>query len=174
MAENKIACGKFLKPFGVRGEIRFDPYLSENLKPESLKEGVAVPPQDSHSGSVNIKIAEARHAQGFWIIRPEGINSPEEAKKFTHWELLVERSCLEPLEEGEYLHQDVIGCAIIGEDGVEIGVVKKVLPTGANDVWEVELPDGGEVLLPVIKDVVLSIDTENKKISVRMMDGLMD
>ena len=47
------------------------------------------------------------------------------------------------------------------------------METPANDVWVVEGPDHGEVLIPVIDDVVSTIPVEGP-ISVRVMDGLLD
>lgn len=49
-----------------------------------------------------------------------------------------------------------------------------MIKTGANDVYEVRMADGREVLLPAIKECVLSVDLEKRIITVHMMDGLLD
>ena len=46
--------------------------------------------------------------------------------------------------------------------------------TGSNDIYEVKREGKKNLLLPVIDDVVLNIDVEGGKITVRMMDGLED
>ena len=170
-----IACGKFLKPHGVHGEMKFAPYLPDNLSPDALREGRAVPPEGARAEAQEVVIDAVRETADGWIIRLQGCDTPEDARRFNQWELHAARDLLAPLEEGEYLYQDVIGCEVVDEKGAVIGTVRGVIQTGANDVWEVDLPGkGGEVLIPVIKDVVLSIDLERNRAVVRMMDGLVE
>ena len=54
-----------------------------------------------------------------------------------------------------------------------LGELTDVLQTGANDVYTVKLIEGGEVLLPAIKQCILAIDMENRKMKVHVMEGLM-
>ena len=66
---------------------------------------------------------------------------------------------------------DLIGLDIVTEDGEKIGAVSDVFNTGSNDIYEVKREGKKNLLLPVIDDVVLNIDVEGGKITVRMMDG---
>ena len=88
-------------------------------------------------------------------------------------DLYVTRENAIPLEEGEYYIADIIGAKIETEDGEFFGTLKDVLETGANLVYVSE-NKGQEVLLPVIPDCVKEIDTENKKVVVHIMPGLLD
>ena len=45
-----------------------------------------------------------------------------------------------------------------------------MLETPANDVFVVKKDDGGEMLIPVVPDFVLDVDTENKKVKVRTFE----
>ena len=58
--------------------------------------------------------------------------------------------------------------------GEKIGTVSDVFNTGSNDIYEVKREGKKNLLLPVIDDVVLNIDVDGGKITVRMMDGLED
>ena len=60
------------------------------------------------------------------------------------------------------------------DDGEKIGTVSDVFNTGSNDIYEVKREGKKNLLLPVIDDVVLNIDVDGGKITVRMMDGLED
>lgn len=42
------------------------------------------------------------------------------------------------LTENEYYFHEIIGCAVVSEDGETIGEIKDILQTGANDVWVVK------------------------------------
>ena len=60
------------------------------------------------------------------------------------------------------------------EDGKELGTVKDVIETGANDVYEVEMADGRSLLLPAIKQCILNVDVENGTMQVHVLEGLLD
>ena len=64
--------------------------------------------------------------------------------------------------------------AIYDEDSQQIGTLTDVLQTGANDVYIIEMTDGRELLLPAIKECVLSVDMEERKMVVHILDGLLD
>jgi 16S rRNA processing protein RimM len=64
------------------------------------------------------------------------------------------------------------GMTVRDEEHGLLGEVVETIITGANDVWVVEGPLG-QVLLPVIDDVVISIDEETGQIVVKALDGLL-
>lgn len=78
------------------------------------------------------------------------------------------------LGRDEYFIADLIGIEVYDEDGKYLGVLQKVIETGANDVYEVKFEDGREVLFPAIRQCILDVDMENRKMKVHIMDGLLD
>ena len=78
-----------------------------------------------------------------------------------------------PLDEDEFYIADVIGMDVY-EENKKLGELEDVLQTGANDVFVVRLTDGKELLLPVIKQCVLDIDYESRKVMVKLMKGMLD
>jgi len=167
-----VALGRFLKPHGVNGELKFEPYLPDEADPGGISNGLvkSAPGYEEQE----IAIASGRIAGRLWLLRPDGVNSPDEAADFTNREFWIKRSQLAPLPEGQYFSQDIMGSGVFDEDDNEIGVVDDVIQTGANDVWQIARTGGGEVLIPVIPEVVRNVDIENRKIVVRLMDGLSD
>jgi 16S rRNA processing protein RimM len=69
-----------------------------------------------------------------------------------------------PLEEGQYYVVDVIGCVCQTEEGEELGVVKDISHF-SSDIYTIE-KDGKNILFPVVKNVIKTIDLENKKVIV--------
>lgn len=57
------------------------------------------------------------------------------------------------------------------KQGETLGVLRDVLPTGANDVYVVG-EGASEILIPALKSVVLKIDLEQKRIEVDLPNGL--
>ena len=96
------------------------------------------------------------------------------AEKYKNQVIYAERKILGELPEGMYYIADLIGLDIVTEDGEKIGTVSDVFNTGSNDIYEVKREGKKNLLLPVIDDVVLNINVEGGKITVRMMDGLED
>lgn len=92
------------------------------------------------------------------FLKLKGIDSPEEARAFSSWEIEVPRSMACPLNEDEYYAEDLKGCTLLyypseGEkaDGgglpepVIAGVVTDVLEGGAGDLLEVDVSESVDV-----------------------------
>ena len=79
------------------------------------------------------------------------------------------------LDDDTFFIQDLQGMHVVDADsGKEYGILKDVLQTGANDVYEVEAPDGRSLLVPVIPQVVCGIDFDSDRIAIRPLEGLFD
>jgi 16S rRNA processing protein RimM len=91
------------------------------------------------------------------IVRLEGISDRNGAAALLGEQLLLEQED-EPLEEGEYIVSDLVGCTIEG-----LGVVTGVIPGPSCDVLEVGV-DG--VLVPFVSDAVKRVDVEGRIIEI--------
>ncbi|MNI60213.1 Ribosome maturation factor RimM [compost metagenome] len=79
------------------------------------------------------------------------------------------------LPENEYYFHQIVGCEVYTDENTDkpLGTITDILQPGANDVWVVKPAKGQEILIPVINDVVLSVDIAAKKITVHLMEGLL-
>jgi 16S rRNA processing protein RimM len=80
---------------------------------------------------------------------------------------------LPALPEGELYQHQILGLRVVSDDGLNIGRLESILETGANDVLIVRQATGGEILLPVIDDVILDIDLDAGEIRVHLTPGLL-
>ena len=110
----------------------------------------------------------------FVIVKFREYNDINEVEQYKNAELWIDRKDAMPLEEGEYYIADLIGLTVMTDEGEKLGVMKDVLQTGANDVYEVEMENGKKVLLPYIEECVKKVDLEKGEILVHVMDGLLD
>lgn len=78
-----------------------------------------------------------------------------------------------PLEEGEFYLYQVIGLEVRTESGERLGAITDVLETGANDVYVVESPQYGEVLIPVTDETIVALDFDQGIVTVKLPDGLL-
>ena len=107
------------------------------------------------------------------ILKFKGIDNINDIEKYRKMPLLVSRENAVELEEDEYYMADIIGMDVYTEDGEKFGVLEDIMETGANDVYVVSTEAHTEVLLPAIHDCILDVDTENRKMTVHLMDGLI-
>src|SRR5262249_59595559 len=87
--------------------------------------------------------------------------------------LLAPPADLPALAADEFYHHEVVGFAVATVDGDALGVVESTLATGLNDVWVVRAPNGREHLIPVITDVVRTIDRAARRIVIDPLPGLL-
>ena len=130
--------------------------------------------------SIDLEIESVRFFKQFVILKFKGIDRIEDVEKYRRYSLMVSRSDAVRLGRDEYFIADLIGLSVLNEDGTEIGVLKDVLETGANDVYVIELNDkmGGvhpkELLLPAIKQCVLEVNAASGFIRIHILEGLLE
>ena len=79
-----------------------------------------------------------------------------------------------PEAEAELLVLDCVGDLMVDDVHGEIGVIQELIQLPANDVWRVDGGPYGEVLVPVIDEVVLSLPGEDgDPVMVHLMPGIL-
>jgi len=103
----------------------------------------------------------------------EGLDDPDAADAMRGSTIAVALEDLPAKAPGEFYYYEAIGCAVTTTDGRRLGLIEEVFATGANDVWVVR--DGAaEVLVPVIDNVVKSIDLATRQMVIEAVPGLLD
>ena len=118
-------------------------------------------------------VENVKYLKQFAVLKFQGVDSVEDARRYCRGALFVPRDKAVRLKKDEYFIADLIGLAVRDEDGAEIGCLKDVLETGANDVYVISLKDGREFLLPAIKQCVLEVDMEAGFMRIHILDGLL-
>ena len=165
-----LRIGVVTSPHGVRGEVRVYPTTDEISRFSEVgtllleKEGVR-----------SLRTIESvKQLKGMVALKLSGIDSVEEAEKIRNADLLIRRDQSSPLKEGQYFIGDLLDLLAVREDGTEAGTVEDVLKTGANSVLVIRKKDGKELLLPVIPDCVLSVDSDRGIMKIHVLPGLED
>jgi 16S rRNA processing protein RimM len=117
-------------------------------------------------------IESVRQHKGQALIKIEGIENPEDARKFRGAKVSAYLDEEPVLPEGVYLYNQIIGLAVMDEEGSLLGKIEDIIKTGSNDVYVVT-EGGHELLVPAIKDVVKQIDLD-KGIMVVSMPEIAD
>ncbi len=107
-----------------------------------------------------------------YLLAIEGLTSRERAEEWRGQEVFLRGGDTEALPEDTYYHWQILGLQVVSERGEALGVLEKVLETGANDVYVVTGPGGEELLLPAIEEVVREVDLEAGRMVVHLLEGL--
>ena len=102
----------------------------------------------------------------------KAMDSINDVEKYKQCKLLVDRAHAVKLEKDEYFVTDLIGISVYKEDGSLLGTLTEIIPTGANDVYVVTDETKKEWLLPAIRECILNVDMENRKMTIRLMKGM--
>lgn len=129
---------------------------------------------DTGREKLNLEIEGVKFFKQFVILKFKGLDNINDIEKYRQKSLYVTRKNAVRLQRDEYFIADLIGLKVQDEDGTELGTVKDVIETGANDVYEVEMADGRSLLLPAIKQCILNVDVENGMMQVHVLEGLLD
>lgn len=163
-----IDIGKIVSTQGLKGEARAEAWCDEASFVAQLKK-VRVGKVDNV-----VRVEYGRVQKNVVILKLEGVDDVEAASLLRGQVLYVHRSEI-PLKRGEYLIQDLIGCAVFDADsGERYGEVSDISHTGANDVWHIRFADGTQKLIPYIPQVVLDVDITAGRVVIRPLKGLFD
>jgi 16S rRNA processing protein RimM len=166
--EDLLQVGVITTTHGIKGEVKVFPTTDDPNRFTTLKEVLV----DTGKEMKTLEVERCKFFKQFVILKFRGIDDINDVEQYKKCPLLVTRENAVPLEEDEYFVADLIGLKILTETGIEVGVLKDVISTGANDVYAVELATGGEILLPAIKDCIMDVDMEAGEMIVHMMKGL--
>ena len=164
-----LLVGQITLPHGVRGQVKLHAITN---RPEHLERVKTIFVGEGRTPYKLTKIAA--HKGPVMIASIGGVGSRDAAEALRGQEVFIRQSDAAPLDEDEYYLHDLPGLAVQTVDGAEIGVVKEVIETGANDVLVVTRTAGGEVLIPMIRDVVKALDLPGKLITIEPMPGLLE
>lgn len=168
--EDKLQVGIVSSTHGVRGEVKVFPTTDDVKRFKKLKEVIL----DTGKEQVVLEIEGVKFFKQFAILKFKGIDNIDDVMKYKGKSLFVTRENAVKLRKDEYFIADLIGLKVIDEEEKEIGTLRDVMETGANDVYVIDCIDGKELLLPAIKQCVLLVDLEAGFIKVHVLEGLLD
>lgn len=128
--------------------------------------------QPKDAAPVAYQVEAVRPHRPFVLLKLKGVNSTETTRALVGAELAVKEHDLPPLAEGEFYYYQVIGMEVITTSGAVLGIIKQVFFTGSHDVWVVRRGER-EYLIPVIDEVVRSLDIPGKKSIIEPQEGLL-
>lgn len=168
--EDLLQVGVITQTHGIRGEVKVFPTTDDVKRFKKCKELIL----DTGREQIRLEVQSAKFFKQFVILKFKGYDNINEIEKYLKKGLYVTRENAIPLKKDEYFIVDLIGLAVVDEENQEIGTLKEVLQTGANDVYVIHMDDGKEVLIPAIAQCVQKVDLQEKKMYIHKMKGLFE
>jgi 16S rRNA processing protein RimM len=151
--ENLIEMGRVAGHYGVRGWIRVQ--RPEVALAECGRWWI---------GGQEYPVEQVKQHSGALLAKLGGIDSREAALKLKGSEVAVQRESLPEPEQGKYYLTDLVGLEVVNQQGLALGIVKRMFTNGAQDVMEVA---GDKTrLLPWVAAVVKGVDLPKRQVTV--------
>lgn len=190
----KIKIGKIVNAVGLKGEVKVYSYAGENDRFEKLDRIIA---GGSQSGSgqegggqsggakradckkpqsdMEFEIEKVRYQKNMVILKLRGVDDRNQAEALKDMDVFITEDDLEELPDDTFYVRDLIGCQVVDvNDGKKLGVVSDLIQNSAQDIYQIDLAEGGQALIPAVEQFIKNVDIENKTITVSLIPGLID
>lgn len=168
--EQRFRIGEIANTHGIRGEVKVYPTTDDVARFKKLKKCIL----ETKQGEMLLHVENCKFFKQFAILKFKEFNNINEVEQYKHCSLYVEREDAVKCEEDEYYIADLVGCTVYNEDDSELGDLIDVIQTGANDVYVVRMESGKELMIPAIKECILSVSITERRVKVHLLKGLLD
>lgn len=166
--EEYFEIGQIVNTNGLKGTLKVKPF-TDNIKEFETFKSIYI---QKGNELIEYKIEKVGYIKNMVLLKLQGIDDINEAEKYRNFYLKINRNILPELPKNTYYIVDLLECKVVTIEGELLGKVKDVFNTGSNDIYEVKDEFGKQILIPAIKEVIKNIDIPNKKITVKLMEGL--
>ena len=168
--EQFLRVGVISSTHGIRGEVKVYPTTDDPERFLDLDEVIL----DTGREHKILEIEGVKFFKNQVILKFKGYDNINDIEKYLKKDLLVDREHAVELGENENFIADLIDMEVVTDEGKVLGTLTAVIETGANDVYAVKTPEGKEILLPAIRDCILDVNVDEKRMTVHVMEGLLD
>ena len=162
----RFKLGQIVNAVGLKGETKVYPYCDYKERFEEL-ESLFIEDEAA-------KIEKVRYQGELAIIKFENVSDRNAAEALKGKYLYIDRAHARTLDEDEFFIADLCGLEVVSEDENFLGTLKDVIQGSAQDVYEIEKPDGGVFLVPAVSEFVKKVDMKGGKVTIRVIEGMMD
>ena len=152
-----LKIGIIVKPQGIKGEVKIQPLTDDINRFANLKKVII-------DGAV-YTVQRAVIGGGMVILSLSNITDRNVAETFRGKYICVQREDAVTLPKDNYFIVDIIGCKVVTDQDENVGTVTDVT-SAKTDIFTLSCPDGKVLRFPFLKDLVKSVDIENKLIKV--------
>lgn len=164
-----IKVGTITNTHGVKGEVRVYPLTDDINRFDSLE---TVYLGDNKQ---KVKIEKVRYHKGLVILKFKEFGNINQVLKFKGEYIYIDKEDRVELPEDHFFIFEIVDCIVYDTKGEKIGIVTDVLQYSSNDVYVVKDHERNkEYLIPAVKEFIVDIDINNKKIIIDPIEGMIE
>jgi 16S rRNA processing protein RimM len=167
----QLVVARIGRAHGIKGEVTVEVRTDE---PElRLGPGAVLATDPASTGPLTIETGRVH--SGRLLLRFEGVRDRTAAEALRNTLLIAEVDPEElPEDEDEYYDHQLMDLDVVTTDGVEVGRITEISHLPSQDLFIVERPDGSEVMIPFVEEIVTEIDLEEQRAIIDPPPGLID
>ncbi len=166
----KITIGKIVNAVGLKGEVKIYSYSDRKERFEDLDSLIVT----GKAKEKIYRIENIRYQKNMVIAKLAGVDDRNGAEALKNHDVNITEDELPQLEEDAFYIKDLIGCTVFDEaDGIAFGVIGDVLQNSAQDIYVIDLKQGGQALIPAVASFIRDVDIVGKAVTVRVIPGLL-
>ncbi|MFE7030195.1 ribosome maturation factor RimM [Streptomyces sp. NPDC057621] len=156
---------------GIKGEVTVEVRTDE---PElRLAPGAVLATDPASAGPLTIETGRVH--SGRLLLRFAGVRDRNGAEALRNTLLIADVDPDEaPEDPDEYYDHQLMDLDVVLKDGTEVGRLTEISHLPSQDLFVVERPDGTEVLIPFVEEIVVEIDLEKQRAVIDPPPGLID
>ncbi len=161
MEKRFLEAGEIVSTHGIQGEVKILPWADG---PEFLLKFKTL-----YLNEKPYEVVSSRVHKTCVLAKLEGIDTPEAATLLRGQRVCIDRTNVK-LPKGTVFIADLLGCRVLDDDGVEIGIIKDVLTMPSSDVYVIK----GEknYMIPSVKEFVKEINVDEGFVRVHLIEGM--
>jgi 16S rRNA processing protein RimM len=179
LPDDAVELGRILDAWGIKGWVRIQPHSADTSALFESSQWFLQPPEarfargfSVFAGPVQARVAEIKaHSDGI-VARLEGVDDRNGAEALKGVRISVPRSAFPAAAEGEYYWVDLIGLDVVNREGVHLGVVRDLMPTGPTSVLVMEYTESvdgtektAERMVPFVAAYIDDVDLKARRIT---------
>lgn len=167
----QLVVGRIARAHGIGGEVSVE--VRTDAPQERFAPGAVLDTDPTHLGPLTV--AKTRWHSGRLLIAFDGV-ADRTAADALRGALLVVDSATSPAIENddEYWDHQLEGLGVVSTHGDQLGVIEDVVHPPGVDLLVVRRADGGETLVPFVRDIVPTVDLTARRVVVDPPEGLFE
>jgi 16S rRNA processing protein RimM len=167
----QLVVARIGRAHGIKGEVTVEVRTDE---PElRLGPGAVLATDPASTGPLTIETGRVH--SGRLLLRFAGVRDRTGAEALRNTLLIAEVDPEElPEDEDEFYDHQLMDLDVVTTDGVEVGRITEISHLPSQDLFIVERPDGSEVMIPFVEEIVTEIDLEEQRAIIDPPPGLID
>ena len=161
MPQQYLEAGKIINTFGIRGEVKLEPWCDSADFLRRIK--------TLYIDGQPRKVLSAKVHKGMLLVLFEGVEDVNTAMTLKNKIAYFDRADVR-LPKGRFFFADIIGASVVDEAGNEVGKLTEILTLPAQNAYVVQ--GEREHIIPAVPEFILETDLENRVIRVHLIEGM--